>query len=406
MSRKYLRKKYLTTGLILALTIFSVFFVFLTVYLAKNNQDIKRTKAQTTTTAVYEHDWITNPNSLLDNWSVDNTCQIWDYPGGGKHIRCFTGTSPINPSSANIFPFDVQDGTPAIIKFRCQGSYNEVNPPEPGCDDGDCLTYHVEYATGYTNGELDQRLCGDGYTTHDWNLAVHLSDPREIRTIRLTSKQNSSSWLYLTGFRIEYTPVSNPTPTPTPTATPTPTPTPSPSLKPIGATCFKNSQCNTGKCGTDFDGDKFLAKGITTGTCQASNRLYTDCYDRNKNAYPGSPSFGAVHRGDGSFDYNCDGVITREYPSTCITSGLTPNVCYISTPTTGKAGFTSSVPTTCGASGTYRGCYKYRTNNCTVVNYVASSSRICGQGTALCAPIAGDNKSYRIEDKIVSQRCR
>ncbi len=33
-----------------------------------------------------------------------------------------------------------------------------------------------------------------------------------------------------------------------------------------------------------------------------------DCYDANANAYPGAVTYYNIHRGDGSFDYNCNGV--------------------------------------------------------------------------------------------------
>ena len=37
----------------------------------------------------------------------------------------------------------------------------------------------------------------------------------------------------------------------------------------------------------------------------------TDCYDSNANAYSGQPEWFETHRGDGNFDYNCDGVVTK-----------------------------------------------------------------------------------------------
>lgn len=37
----------------------------------------------------------------------------------------------------------------------------------------------------------------------------------------------------------------------------------------------------------------------------------TDCYDNNANAYPGSTYCGTVHRGDGSFDYDCTNTQTK-----------------------------------------------------------------------------------------------
>lgn len=38
-----------------------------------------------------------------------------------------------------------------------------------------------------------------------------------------------------------------------------------------------------------------------------------DCYDGNENARPGQTKFFEKHRGDGSYDYDCNGVSEREY---------------------------------------------------------------------------------------------
>ena len=41
-------------------------------------------------------------------------------------------------------------------------------------------------------------------------------------------------------------------------------------------------------------------------TCNQAPTI--DCYDGNANARPGQTSFFGSNRGDGSFDYNCDGI--------------------------------------------------------------------------------------------------
>ena len=60
----------------------------------------------------------------------------------------------------------------------------------------------------------------------------------------------------------------------------------------------------------DADGDTYGTGALTscapqTGSYTASNN--TDCYDSNVNAYPGSSYCGGTNRGDGSFDYDCNG---------------------------------------------------------------------------------------------------
>lgn len=39
----------------------------------------------------------------------------------------------------------------------------------------------------------------------------------------------------------------------------------------------------------------------------------TDCHDGNRHARPDQREFFAEHRGDGSFDYDCDGKATRRF---------------------------------------------------------------------------------------------
>lgn len=64
----------------------------------------------------------------------------------------------------------------------------------------------------------------------------------------------------------------------------------------------------------DADGDKFGELAETMLDCAADHTGYvadaTDCYDGNKAAHPRiQPDiFFMAHRGDGSFDYNCDGL--------------------------------------------------------------------------------------------------
>lgn len=95
-------------------------------------------------------------------------------------------------------------------------------------------------------------------------------------------------------------------PTSVPTATPTPTPTPTP------------IPCTNGYKDNDKDG-----YGAGTLGCYASSTSYnivannTDCYDSNANAHPGQMTDFSVNRGDGSYDYNCDGSITYAYTILC-----------------------------------------------------------------------------------------
>jgi hypothetical protein len=66
----------------------------------------------------------------------------------------------------------------------------------------------------------------------------------------------------------------------------------------------------------DADGDGFGDPGKSVRACQAPPGFVSnakDCYDKNRRARPGQRDYFAVHRGDGSFDYDCDGRQTRRF---------------------------------------------------------------------------------------------
>ncbi len=74
----------------------------------------------------------------------------------------------------------------------------------------------------------------------------------------------------------------------------------------------------------DYDGDGY---GTTTGQCLCTqtgyytSRYNTDCYDSNASANPGQTSWFTNNRGDGSYDWNCDGSQTRYWTTTGTCSG-------------------------------------------------------------------------------------
>jgi len=78
----------------------------------------------------------------------------------------------------------------------------------------------------------------------------------------------------------------------------------------------------------DQDGDGFGDPNVSklwvwqpSGFVKNSN----DCYDKNKEARPGVESYFKIDRGDGSFDYNCDGTSTKEQTKGGSCSGGTAN---------------------------------------------------------------------------------
>ena len=97
----------------------------------------------------------------------------------------------------------------------------------------------------------------------------------------------------------------------------------------------------------DADGDEY-GTGASRCLCAPSGDFSSlnafDCYDGSAKAYPGQTKSFSEHRGDGSFDYNCDGLETQM--ETKITTCPSPN---------GDPGWVDSVPA-CGESGDMWDC--------------------------------------------------
>lgn len=112
----------------------------------------------------------------------------------------------------------------------------------------------------------------------------------------------------------------------------------------------------------DADGDGYAPNSVVytsssstwAGHVRTNSALGTnDCYDGNANAHPGQTSYFTTNRGDGSYDYNCDGSQSKEYTSTSAFCAI----CAYEPPCTltavGHTGWTASTAPSCGSSGTY-----------------------------------------------------
>lgn len=117
--------------------------------------------------------------------------------------------------------------------------------------------------------------------------------------------------------------VSQPTATPAPQQ-PTATPAPQqPTVTPI-----PQAQNTTAYRDEDNDGytvggaqQVALQNGSLPSGWKNNPSTQIDCYDLNTNAYPGSSYYGTSNRGDGSFDYDCDGQQTQDKYSCTISTG-------------------------------------------------------------------------------------
>jgi hypothetical protein len=88
-----------------------------------------------------------------------------------------------------------------------------------------------------------------------------------------------------------------------------------------GTSCITCSAPVT--CHRDEDKDGFGDPAVSKRVCGSCPQGYVqdsrDCYDHNPMAYPRGPTDGfedwfPVHRGDGSFDYTCDGMVETSPP--------------------------------------------------------------------------------------------
>ena len=104
----------------------------------------------------------------------------------------------------------------------------------------------------------------------------------------------------------------------------------------------------------DYDGDGYGSSSTTASCYQPTGYVAnsSDCYDYNAEAHPSATTYWRVDRGDGNYDYDCDGSQSKYYTSSYSCSydwdGFS-----CSSYTNGWSG---SVPA-CGATGSYRtGC--------------------------------------------------
>ncbi|OGF26633.1 hypothetical protein A2477_00930 [Candidatus Falkowbacteria bacterium RIFOXYC2_FULL_47_12] len=169
-----------------------------------------------------------------------------------------------------------------------------------------------------------------------------------------------------------------------------------------GSKSINNTDCNDGSASVwrlvtgykDNDGDGYGAGTYYTSSCQGAGSWVannTDCYDSNGNAYPGQSNYFSVNRGDGSYDYNCDGSATL-YINKVTTL---PASCLYNTPAIKSSGWVSGVPA-CGVSGTLR--------------YMCALSAGCGSLSVSCNSDA-QNDNYmsgwiQPTDLIMVQPCK
>lgn len=150
------------------------------------------------------------------------------------------------------------------------------------------------------------------------------------------------------------------------------------------SSCPAPFSCSTGTCACgntpcapgmacvpwyeDTDGDGFgdktksiLSCAYGSGSVIIGGKKYAingdDCFDGNKNVFPGQTAFFGTHRGDGSFDYDCNGSDEKKYATVsspvcrdCHGYGSSSAACSLTCGTLGLAsmGVTCNLPGNCG----------------------------------------------------------
>ena len=95
----------------------------------------------------------------------------------------------------------------------------------------------------------------------------------------------------------------------------------------------------------DQDGDSWGDEKQVVKACRRPANATSrkgDCYDKNKSAFPGQTAFFSTHRGDGKYDYNCDGIEQQRF--------VVPGSCGGCQSAIIKVGFMKPIPA-CGQKG-------------------------------------------------------
>jgi len=91
------------------------------------------------------------------------------------------------------------------------------------------------------------------------------------------------------------------------------------------STCLNTTSCDTAtRASASSHGANVTS--YTAGILRNSASASLDCYDSNANARPNQTSCFTTNRGDGSYDYNCNGASTKCSPILTHSSGLSGNV--------------------------------------------------------------------------------
>ena len=147
------------------------------------------------------------------------------------------------------------------------------------------------------------------------------------------------------------------------------------------------TNCTTFYRDSDSDGhgdgnltECWCSAGGSSGDFDVTNS--DDCYDGNSQARPGQSGYFSTNRGDGSFDYNCDGQESKELSQlgACDGWGSSIGDCTLDT-----SGWNGSIPS-CGNSGNY------------LVDNDSCSGGCCSGSLCFCCQVGGPSYGSQTQE--------
>ena len=173
---------------------------------------------------------------------------------------------------------------------------------------------------------------------------------------------------------------------------------------PNGSSCTTDSQCQSGNCYVDNDGDRY-APSSGSKICRASSQLSgTDCNDGNSNVRPNQTSyFTSGIDGGFNYDYNCNGQTDYLHANQKHSFTAASGTCYASRPS-GTVGWYTASSVGCGLTHYTMACGRWSTTACGT--WAQANTVQTQHGFACPAFASGAGYAINLYDVSTTQACR